>query len=165
MLNLIRAGYVAGGRQFAAVLLIALAVVMLIKIRTVGAGHPMQAVQTGNQLSLFFAYADILAAIAVISTCNQSILQTADALRRASRLIYPTDPSRAADILQSLLWVTAAGFAIMTLKPPPSVLAGICNELGLCWVVRVGWPGIMSICMAAFGANARAASRASRQQD
>jgi hypothetical protein len=165
MLSLARAGYVAAGRQFAAVLLIALAVVTLIEIRMVGAGHPMEAFHTESQLSLFFAYADILAAIAVISTCNQSILQTADALRHASRLMYPTDPSRAADILQSLLWITAAGFAIMTVKPPPSALAGICNEIGLCWGVRAGWPGVMSICMAAFGANARAATRASRGQD
>ena len=165
MLKLLRAGYVAAIRQIAAVLLIALAVVTLTKIGVLGVGHPIPRVQTGDQESLLFAYADVLTAIAVISTCDRSSLQTADSIRRASRLMNPADPNRAADILQSLLWIPTAGFAILTLAPPPSVLIEACNCIGLSWVVGISWPGVMSICMAAFGANARAASRAARTLD
>ena len=164
MLKLLRAGYVAAIRQIAAVFLIALAVVTLTKIGVLGVGHPIPRVQTGDQESLLFAYAD-LTAIAVISTCDRSSLQTADSIRRASRLMNPADPNRAADVLQSLLWIPTAGFAILTLTPPPSVLIEACNCIGLSWAVGISWSGVMSICMAAFGANARAASSAARTLD
>lgn len=164
MLKLLRAGYVAAIRQIAAVFLIVLAVVTLTKIGVLGVGHPIPRVQTVYQESLLFAYADVLTAIAVISTCDRSSLQTADSIRRASRLMNPADPNRAADVLQSLLWIPTAGFAILTLTPP-SVLIEACNCIGLSWVVGISWPGVMSICMAAFGANARAASRAARTPD
>ena len=163
MLDLVRAGCVAAIRQLAAVLLIGLAVFALTKVRVfIGTGHPIYAVQAGDQVSLFFAYADVLTAIAVISTCNRASQKTADSIRGASRLMFPTDPSRAADILQSLLWVPTAGFAVLALRPPPSILIQACNYIGFSWMAGIGWSGVMSVCMAVFGANARAASRASR---
>jgi hypothetical protein len=165
MLNLLRAGYVAAIRQFAAVCLIGLLVVTFTKIRIFEAVQAIHTAQTGDPVSMFFAYADVLTAIAVMLTCDRSSLQTADSIRRASRIMYPTDPNRAADILQTLLWIPTAGFAVLALKPLPNALIDACNSVGFSRAMEVSWPGAMSICMAAFGANARAASRASRRLD
>ena len=153
MPNLVRAGYVAAIRQFAAVLVVGLIIIILTKFRVFGG-------QAGGQISLFFAYADILIAIGVISTCDRSSMQTAKSIRRASRTMQPTDPNRASDVLRSFLWILTAGCAILTLTPPPTLLVQACSYAGLPRVAWIGWPGAMSICVAALGANARAATRA-----
>jgi len=83
---------------------------------------------------------------------------TAARIRRASRLMNPSDPDRSANTLMISLWFTAMGFGAVTLGSPPSFLTEQGWHLGYFDAAPIIWSGMMSIGVASFGANAQAAA-------
>ena len=73
---------------------------------------------------------------------------------------YPPAPDRACKALFVQLWTTSAGLAVLALRPPPGLLIEAADTWGWGAAVLLKWPGVMSVGVAAFGANAHAAGRA-----
>jgi hypothetical protein len=57
------------------------------------------------------------------------------------------------------LWFAAFGFAALTLGPPPSLIVELGWTLGYFDAASIIWSGMMSVCVAGFGANAQAAAQ------
>ena len=60
----------------------------------------------------------------------------------------------------SRLFLAAIGFVALILQPPPETLVDVGRHVGFGWAVLIGWPAMMSIGLACFGANAQAALKA-----
>jgi hypothetical protein len=100
----------------------------------------------------------LLAAAGVAATRHRFVDLTAARIGRASRLMNPSDPDRAANTLMISLWFTAMGFGAVTLGSPPSFLTEQGWHLGYFDAAPIIWSGMMSIGVASFGANAQAAA-------
>ena len=163
LLRLCQVGLIAAGYQAIAVVSIALAILMF-------AGHGIDArpglaeASNGsgslwNPIGRLASWANLLTAFGVIFTNNRYIEITAGHIRHASRLLNPTAPDQIAIALLVQLWLASVGFVIYALKPSPDFFIEFGDRLGCAWVASIVWPGMMSIGLTGFGANARAAHR------
>lgn len=163
MLRLFHAGLVAGCVQ-------ALVVIVTTAIAAYSStGHPfltetsdMEA-STGTPLvsgTYFLAWVQLLVALALTLTNHRYLDATASRLRLASRLMDPTNPDHATRTLLVWLTVIAILFVIFAPRPPPDTLLEEAYDCGCAAAASVAWAGLMSIGVAAFGANAHAAARA-----
>jgi hypothetical protein len=85
---------------------------------------------------------------------------TAVQIRQASRHMNPAKSDHAAKILMVQLCLSAIGFVMVAYRPPPGLLIETCRYFGCSWAASIIWPGMMSIGVASFGADARAARNA-----
>jgi hypothetical protein len=164
MLRLFQVGLIAAGYQLLAVVSIVVAVSLLaqrgILVRSVSSA-------SSDEAGLFLIIADpvvcwayILIALGIIFTDNQFVEITARHICNASRFWNPDKPDQATNILLAQLLLTSIGFVALVIKAPPYLFVEIGRRLGCTWVALIVWPGIMSVGLASFGANARAAHKA-----
>jgi hypothetical protein len=113
-----------------------------------------------NPIAPLISWANLLTAFGVIFTNNRHIEITAAHIRHGSRLLNPIAPDQAAIALLVQLWLASVGFVIFVLGPSPDFFIEVGDRLGCASVASIAWPGMMSIGLAGFGANARAAHRA-----
>ena len=84
----------------------------------------------------------------------------AERIREAARRFYPPAPDHACKALFVQLCAASAGLAVLALRPPPGFLIAAADTWGWGPAAMLIWPGMMSVGVAAFGANAHAAGRA-----
>src|SRR5262249_55732146 len=106
-------------------------------------------------MELVVSSADLLTAFGVILTNHRYTEIIAMRISCASRLLNPAKPDQAAKILRAQLWLTSIGCMIFVPKPPQDFVVRLQDYLGYDWVGSFGWPGLMSIGLESFGANAR----------
>ena len=157
MLRLFQAGVTAAWMQCLAILLATLLILSYAhhRIETLQVQADDPAVQSLIPL-LQLIY--LLTAVGVAATRHRFVDLTAERIRRASRLMNPSDPDRAANTLMISLWFAAMGFAAVTLGPPPSFLTEHGWHLSYFDAAPIIWSGMTSIGVASFGANAQAAA-------
>jgi hypothetical protein len=73
---------------------------------------------------------------------------------------YPPEPDLACKALFVQLSASSGGLAVLALRPPPGFLIAAADTWGWDQAAMLIWPGMMSVGVAAFGANAHAAGRA-----
>jgi hypothetical protein len=157
MLRLFQAGVIAALMQGVAILLVTLLVFSY-------AHHRIENLQvltddpTVLSLVPLLQLIYLLTAVGVAATRHRFVDLTAERIRRASRLMNPSDPDRAANTLMISLWFAAMGFAAVSLGPPPSFLTEHGWHLSYFDAAPIIWSGMMSIGVASFGANAQAAA-------
>ncbi|HEY3792165.1 MAG TPA: hypothetical protein VGM09_10075 [Bradyrhizobium sp.] len=103
---------------------------------------------------------DLFLAVGIALTRNRSIEETTGRIREAARHFYPPAPDRACKALFVQLGATSAGLAVLALRPPPGLLIEAADTSGWGPAAMLIWPGVMSVGVAAFGANAHAAPNA-----
>lgn len=160
MLRLFHAGLVAAARQLLAVIAVTLSIILLSRHGLLG---PFKAtgMKVGHVLvSPLLSWSYLLTAANSALTNRQVADSTAARIRDASRRMCPTTPHQVIKKLMVHLWLAAAGLAVLTLLPAPAILVVATGHLGCEATAAVGWPALMSIGVAYFGANARAAQRA-----
>ena len=157
MLRLFQAGVIAALMQCIAILLATLLIFSYAHHRIENLQMPADDPTVLSLISLLqLIY--LLTAVGVAATRHRFVDLTAARIRRASRLMNPSDPDRAANTLMISLWFTAMGFGAVTLGSPPSFLTGQGWHLGYLDAAPIIWSGMMSIGVASFGANAQAAA-------
>lgn len=102
----------------------------------------------------------ILTAFGAALTDGRFVTRTAAQIRQASRLTKPAKPDDAAKSLMAQLCLSAMGFVVVAFSPPPGLLIDACHYFGRSWAAAIIWPGMMSVGVASFGVNARAARNA-----
>ena len=110
----------------------------------------------------YLSWGYLLTACGVALTGHRAIDATASRIRHASRNMRPGEPDRATRILLSLLSVSTAASAVCALSPAPVILTLIGRHFACVCVASIIWSGTMSVGVASFGTNARAAIRALR---
>jgi hypothetical protein len=100
---------------------------------------------------------DILTAVFLSLIRNRHVEITAARVREACRQINKSKPDRVATVLMTQLILAAAGCAVLAMKMPPSHVLNIGVSFGDAGYVGAVWPGMMSVGIAIFGANAHAA--------
>jgi hypothetical protein len=164
MLRLCQAGLIAAGYQTIAVVSIALAILLLaghgIDARPGLAEAPNGSGSLWNPAGPLASWANLLTAFGVIFTNNRHVEDTARYIRHATRLLNPTVPDQTTIALLVQFWLVSVAFVICALKPSPDFFIQVGDRLGCAWVASIVWPGMMSIGLAGFGANARAAHTA-----
>jgi hypothetical protein len=158
MLRLFQAGVTAACMQCLAILLATLLIFSYAHHRIENLQVPAYD-PTVRSLIPLLQLIYLLAAVGVAATRHRFVDLTAARVRRASRLMNPSDPDRAANTLMISLWFTAMGFAAVTLGSPPSFLTEQGWHLGYFDAAPIIWSGMMSIGVAGFGANAQAAAQ------
>jgi hypothetical protein len=164
MLRLLHAGIIAAGYQLLAVVLITVAVSLLAQHGIIDWPGLSELSNGTDSLSIladpFVCWTYILTALGIIFTDHQYIGITARRICYASHLLNPSKPAQATNVLLAQLWLTSIGFVALVLKSPPDLFLEVGRRLGCDWIALVAWPGIMSIGLASFGSNARAAHKA-----
>jgi hypothetical protein len=164
MLQLFRAGLFAAGYQLIAAASIGLAVTLLDGHWIIAQPESSTVFDGPDSLwnpgGSFASWAYLLAAFGVIFTSHRHTEITARRIRYASRLLDPTDADQATRALLTQFCLSCMGFVILLLKPPLDLPTEDSLCVGCASLVSIGWPGMMSIGLASFGANARAAHRA-----
>ena len=162
-LNLTRVGLVVAGRQFVAVLCLAIASYWVAPSDPSGAiGDPLTEVGVGinpQPIQLWLVAADILVALALAATTSRSLAETALEMRRAAVQRDRLRSGRTLAALLAVLVLAAAACAITGLVPP-SFKSAIGSNAGLERLLECGWSAVASIGLAFFASNARAAFRA-----
>jgi hypothetical protein len=163
MIRLFQAGLVAACAQLMAVALATLLVFLAARsglIATTLAEICPNIAALPPSVAPLFSWIYLLTAIGIALTSGRSVDFTAAHIRRASRLMRPIEPDHATKTLLVQLWLTAVGFAILTLRPPPDVWIEVGRNFGVACAAAIVWSGVMSIGVASFGANAHAARNA-----
>lgn len=159
MQRLFQAGFVAALAQILAV--VAATAVVTIALRcglvTPASGGAESELQSAVRLLLWI---DLFLAIGIALTRNRFIDETARRIREAARRFYPPAPDRACKALFAQLGAASAGLAVLAFRPPPGLLIEAADRWGWGGAVLLMWPGVMSVGVAAFGANAHATGRA-----
>jgi hypothetical protein len=162
MLWLLEAGLAAACFQIVAVALATAAVLLFMENDLVP--EPLDfwsaAEISSNAALSLLKWTYLLTAIGTASTSNRFVDVTAEAIRNSSRVMRPTEPFHAAKTLLVQLCLAAIGFVVLILQPPPETLLGVSRHFGWGWAVLIGWPGLMSVGLAGFGASAQAAIKA-----
>ena len=119
MQRLFRAGFVAASTQILAVAVATVAVTIALRRGLVipASGAAESAPQSAVRL---LSWIDLLLAIGIALTRNRFVDETARRIGEAARRFYPPAPDHACKALFVQLWVTSAGLAVLTLRPPPS---------------------------------------------
>jgi hypothetical protein len=159
MRRLFHAGFVAASGQILAVAAATVAVTIALRCGLVipASGAAESELQSAARLLLWI---DLFLAVGIALTRNRFIDETAGRIREAARRFYPPAPDRACKALFIQLGATSAGLAVLALRPPPGLLIEAADTWGWGPAVMLIWPGVMSVGVAAFGANAHAAGRA-----
>lgn len=161
MIQLVLAGLVAACTQFVAA---TVATLMVFSAARHGLIAPTLVCPDTEQLPVsvpsLLTWIFLLTAIGIALTSGRFVDFTTAHIRRASRLMWPAEPDRATKTLLGQLWLAAMGFAILALRPPPHVWIEAGGYLGPGCTASIVWPGVMSIGLACFGANAHAARKA-----
>ena len=110
--------------------------------------------------SCLLLWSDLLLAFGIALTRNRFVDETAVRIRESARRFYPPAPDHVCKALFVQLWLASAGLAVLALRPPPGLLIEAADALGWSAAVMLIWPGVISVGVAAFGANAHAAGRA-----
>jgi hypothetical protein len=161
MRRLFYAGFVAASAQILAVAAATVAVTIALRcgLVTPASGAAESELQSAVRL---LRWIDLFLAVGIALTRNRFIDETAGRIREAARRFYPPAPDRACKALFIQLSATSAGLAVLVLalRPPPGFLIAAADTWGWGPAVILIWPGVMSVGVAAFGANAHAAGRA-----
>jgi hypothetical protein len=163
MLRLMQAGLMAG---FAQAIAVVATTTTLLVLSPYGIWLPMPAsfgspIQHSlNSFTPVVVWIDLLIAIGLALTGTSVVEATAIRIREASTRLRPSAPGHAAKILLAQLSITCAGFGILATRVPPVELIELAEIFGCGTAASFAWPGIMSIGVAAFGANAHAAAKA-----
>jgi hypothetical protein len=163
MLRLMQAGLIAGCVQAIAVVAVTTALLVWSRYGVwlpmpTSLGTPIQ--RSLNSFMPLLSWIDLLIAIGVALTGTPFVEATAIRIRQATSRLRPTEPRHAAKFLLGQLCMASAGFAILATRLPPVDLIELAETLGCGAGALFAWPGIMSIGVAAFGANAHAAAKA-----
>lgn len=98
----------------------------------------------------------LLTGLGVAFTNNRQLERSSERIRKASRLMYPPEPDRAATILLVYLCVISIFFIVLSsAQAPENTLKGG-SRTGLDWIGPIMLPALYSICLAAFATMARA---------
>jgi hypothetical protein len=163
MIRLFQAGLVAACAQLVAVALATLLIFLAARhdliTPTLAEICPNVEASPSSILPLL-PWIYLLTAIGIVLTSGRFVDFTAAHIRRASRLMRPAEPEHATKALLVQLWLTAVGFAILVLRPPPHVWIEVGRYFGASCAASIVWSGMMSIGLACFGANAHAARKA-----
>ena len=159
MRRLFHAGFVAASAQILAVTAATVAITIALRCGLVipSSGAAESELQSVVRL---LGWIDLLLAIGIALTRNRFIDETAGRIREAARRFYPPAPDHACQALFIQLAATSAGLAVLALRPPPGLLVEAADTWGWGAAAMLIWPGVMSVGVAAFGANAHAAGRA-----
>jgi hypothetical protein len=159
MWRLFHAGFVAASAQILAVAAATVAVTIALRCGLVipASGAAESELQSAVRL---LRWIDLFLAVGVALTRNRFIDETAERIREAARRFYPPAPDHACKALFVQLCAASAGLAVLALRPPPGFLIAAADTWGWGPAVMLIWPGVMSVGVAAFGANAHAAGRA-----
>lgn len=163
MLRLFQAGLVAACIQFIAVGLATLFVFLSARHGLIVPVPPVVGPDTDSQLASIFpllTWVYLLIALGVALTRGRFVDFTAARVRRASRLMRPTEPVHATKTLLVQLWLAVIGFVILALRSPPYPLIEAGRYFGCIGAASIAWSGMMSIGVASFGANVHAARKA-----
>ena len=159
MRRLFRAGLVAASAQILAVAVATVAVTIALRRGLVipASGAAESELQSAVRL---LPWIDLVLAVGIALTRNRFVDETAGRIREAAQRFYPPAPDRACKALFVQLWATSAGLAVLALRPPPGLSMQAADTWGWGAAAMLIWPGVMSVGVAAFGANAHAARRA-----
>src|SRR5215208_2943899 len=129
MLRLFQAGLIAAGYQLLAVILIAVAVPLLALHGIIGRSGLPELSNGTDSLSIpadpLLCWAYILTALGIAFTDHQYIEITARHICYASRLLNPSKPAQATNVLLAQLWLTSIGFVALVLKSPPDLFVEV----------------------------------------
>jgi hypothetical protein len=159
MLRLFQAGLIAALMQCSAMLLLTPPILFYVQSR-------MQDLQsfytdpTSSTVASLLQFIYLVTAVGLALTRNRFVDSTAARIRATSYRMHPLEPARAANTLLICLWFTAFGLAALTLGPPPSFLIELEWYFGPFNAAPIVWSAMMSVGVAAFGANAQAAKQA-----
>jgi hypothetical protein len=158
MRRLFHAGFIAASAQIFAVAAATVSVTIALRSGLVmpASGAAESELQSAVRL---LRWIDLFLAVGIALTRNRFIDETAKRIREAARRSYPPAPDRACKALFIQLGGTSAGLAVLALRPPPGLIEAA-DTWGWGPAVMLIWPGVMSVGVAAFGANAHAAGRA-----
>jgi hypothetical protein len=159
MLRLFQAGAVAAFIQCVLILLTT-PLVLIYGRYVINIQLLPDAESTNASVVPFLKLIYILTSIGAALTTHRFVDITAQNIRRASRIMRPSEPAEAAHRLLVMCWFAAFGCAGLALYSPPQVLSAAADYLGSADAAAIMWPGIMSVGVAAFGANAQAAAKA-----
>jgi hypothetical protein len=163
ILRLFQAGLVAAGAQLIAVGLTTFITFAFLQHSYPGVFQPDVCSDTDCESVAVLQYLKwgyLLTACGVAFTRHRNIEITASRIRHGSRAMWPAEPDRAAKVLLSLLFVSAAASAVCALSSPPTLLIAIGRQFACACAASLIWSGTLSIGVASFGANARAAKKA-----
>jgi len=163
ILRLFQAGLVAAGAQLIAVGLTTFITFAFLQHSYPGVFQPDVCSDTDCESIAVLQYLKwvyLLTACGVAFTHHRNIEATASRIRHSSRAMWPAEPDRAAKVLLTLLYVSAVASAVCALSSPPTLLIAIGRQFACACATSLIWPGTLSIGVASFGANARAAKRA-----
>ena len=163
MLRLMQAGLLAGSLQAFIVVAATIAVTLFFEC-----GQPIPALETVGSLPEqllmglvpFVTWSELATALGLALTANRYVDDSAARLRQASRRFHSAAPDHAVKALLVQLCIASAGFAALALRPPPDLLTETAGALECTALAALVWPGLMSIGVAAFGANAHVAAKA-----
>jgi hypothetical protein len=159
MRRLFHAGFVAASAQILAVTAATVAVTIAFRYGLVipASGAAESELQSAARL-LMWIY--LFLAIGIALTRSRFINETAGRFREAARRFYPPEPDLACKALFVQLSAASGGLAVLALSPPRGFLIAAAETWGWGPAAMLIWPGMMSVGVAAFGANAHAAGRA-----
>ena len=160
--HVFQAGLVSAGIQFIASIFITFVVLVLTRVNLIGSPAPQLDLATDNsvaQVTSFLTWAYFVTAIGTIFTNNRFVRMSAAYLQATSLLVKSSEPDHVIKSLVAPLWFSSIGFAVLALRPPEFVLE-FDRYLGFVDVFPLEWSLAMTIGLAYFGANTRAALRA-----
>lgn len=163
ILRLFQAGLVAAGAQIIALGLTTFITFAFLRHSYPGVFQPDVCSNTDcNSVAVlqYLKWGYLLTACGAAFTRHRHIETTASRIRLGSRAIWPAEPDRAAKVLLSLLFVSAIASAVCALNSPPTLLIAIGRQFTCACAASLIWSGTLSIGVAGFVANARAAKRA-----
>jgi hypothetical protein len=123
MLRLFQAGVIAAGIQCAAIVVLSPLLILYEQDQIEDLKVPNPDTMTLNTTS-FLRLVYLLIAVGLASTKHGFVDVTAKRIRGASRRLLPSGPDHIVNTLLVCLWMTAFGFAVLTLSSPPAFLAG-----------------------------------------
>jgi hypothetical protein len=159
MLRLFQAGSIAALMQCIAILLLTPPVLFYAQYR-IQDQQSFYADPTSLTVASLLQFIYLVTAVGLALTRNRFVDLTAARIRAASHRMHPLEPARAANTLLICLWFTAFGLVALTLGPPPSFLVELGWRFGPFRAAPIIWSAMMSVGVAALGANAQAAKQA-----
>src|ERR1700722_6539818 len=155
MRRLFHAGFVAASAQTLAVAAATVAVTIALRCGLVIPASGAAETELQSAV-LLLRWIDPFLAVGTALTRNRFIDETAERIREAARRFYPPAPDHAC---KALFIQLSAASAVLALRPPPGFLIAAVDTWGWGPAVMLIWPGVMSVGVAAFGANAHAVGR------
>lgn len=99
----------------------------------------------------------VVLATGIALTKHRYVTLTSARIRHVSRLMSPSEPDSVSGTLAICFSFASIGCASFALQPPPDILVALDWHLGPHAAAPLLWSGLISVCVAGFGANAHAA--------